>query len=312
MQSWAATEDWNVNWICVCVNGDSTSRSTSVEMSNKYRMSHVINGFISNRRDLPRFGQLGCQGLIIVDENGDFVSRKSKALLRVGEVAWEDVERKLFALGAYNGDKTEEDFAEPAKPKLRFRVGSRVLARVGVTEWAPGSITQCWFQTMRYGEVPYQIRLDDGRLIFAPSDSPEVVRAGEDEQLTIELSVPTVGVDEMDHEHDDCIRCLSGLAETRTKASLAVLLETWEEHFEHEESVFEKTGFGNHGTEMSGTRSHCIDHERILSMARDELARLPKDDKVSAEFIRSLADAFEQHAVNYDSAYAGKIPQDAS
>ena len=45
---------------------------------------------------------------------------------------------------------------------------------MGKKEWAPGAVTMHWF---RQGDwppgmfAPYQVQLDDGRLIFAPDDA---------------------------------------------------------------------------------------------------------------------------------------------
>ena len=43
-----------------------------------------------------RFGQLGCSGFIISDENGCFVSRKTKAYVDIGDDAFRYVEKLLF------------------------------------------------------------------------------------------------------------------------------------------------------------------------------------------------------------------------
>lgn len=43
-----------------------------------------------------RFGQLGCSGFIVSDENGYFVSRKTKAYLDYGDLAFDHVEQLLW------------------------------------------------------------------------------------------------------------------------------------------------------------------------------------------------------------------------
>ena len=63
---------------------------------------------------------------------------------------------------------------------LRFTVGERVRCRVSQSEWAPGCIAQLWYREPDWPEgrlVPYQVELDDGRLIFAPLDKDELIRA---------------------------------------------------------------------------------------------------------------------------------------
>ena len=65
---------------------------------------------------------------------------------------------------------------------LRFGINSRVSCRIGddpVTGWAPGMVVKTQYRESNWPPgvfAPYQIRLDDGRLIFAPHDIPEVIR----------------------------------------------------------------------------------------------------------------------------------------
>jgi len=62
-------------------------------------------------------------------------------------------------------------------PQLRFKVGDRVKANVG--KWEPGTIVAIWYREESWPasqpSAPYQIKLDQGPLIFAPEDSPGCV-----------------------------------------------------------------------------------------------------------------------------------------
>jgi hypothetical protein len=86
----------------------------------------------------------------------------------------EETLRKWFA---------KEEAHWPRRPELRFPVGTRVECRVGahpVKGWAPGQIIAHFYSEPSWPAnmfAPYQIRLDDGRLIFAPQDINEVIRA---------------------------------------------------------------------------------------------------------------------------------------
>ena len=72
----------------------------------------------------------------------------------------------------------------PNADNLRFMVGSYVECRVGpdpVTGWAPGRVKTLLYREPNWPEgyhAPYQIELDDGRLIFAPQDTDKVIRPG--------------------------------------------------------------------------------------------------------------------------------------
>mmetsp|Transcript_16796 Transcript_16796/g.28072 ORF Transcript_16796/g.28072 Transcript_16796/m.28072 type:complete len:195 (-) Transcript_16796:403-987(-) len=76
-----------------------------------------------------------------------------------------------------------EDCEWPKRPELRFQVDSRVECRIGphpVRGWAPGVVVALWYreETWPQGQMaPYQVKLDDARLIFAPQDVDEVIRA---------------------------------------------------------------------------------------------------------------------------------------
>jgi len=65
--------------------------------------------------------------------------------------------------------------------ELRFANGTRVKCRVGadpITGWAPGRIKQLWYREDAWPSgtfAPYQVQLDDGRLIFAPRDEDSIL-----------------------------------------------------------------------------------------------------------------------------------------
>lgn len=63
----------------------------------------------------------------------------------------------------------------PNMPPLRFETNDRVECNVG--GWAAGKIVKLWYQEPGWDKpVPYQVMLDDGRLIFAPEDVDNTVR----------------------------------------------------------------------------------------------------------------------------------------
>ena len=61
--------------------------------------------------------------------------------------------------------------------QLRFAIGARVECNCG--QWKPGTIVKHFYVQSSFPEgmcVPYQVRLDDGKLIFAPADADRVIR----------------------------------------------------------------------------------------------------------------------------------------
>jgi len=295
MERWAQEGDFNVNFICICVNGDSTALPTAKDFATRYRMTAAFNGYISDQASLPSWGQLGCQGLILVDSKGNFITKRSASFLQEGEKAWRKVEKKLFELGCYQGERKAEDFGEPP---LRFSVNTKVECRCGRALWLPGQvIAERMFAMGR--EMPYQVRLDDGRLIFAPVDNDQVIRKVISNS---ELEIESVGVEEMDQEHEGCMDALLRLRAKRSEEHLRKVHSVLRKHFEHEEELFAASGFGNHGTALSGTKSHCDDHARILSEIEAQIG-----SAIKKEFVVNLMARVVTHTRDYDSKYAGKI-----
>eukprot|EP00601_Ochromonadales_sp_CCMP2298_P030933 CAMPEP_0173335084 /NCGR_PEP_ID=MMETSP1144-20121109/5782_1 /TAXON_ID=483371 /ORGANISM="non described non described, Strain CCMP2298" /LENGTH=230 /DNA_ID=CAMNT_0014280181 /DNA_START=169 /DNA_END=861 /DNA_ORIENTATION=+ len=70
----------------------------------------------------------------------------------------------------------------PRLPELRYNVQDRVECRIGphpVKGWAPGRIIKLHYSEPNWPPnmvAPYQIALHDGRLIFAPQDTDQVIR----------------------------------------------------------------------------------------------------------------------------------------
>ena len=61
-----------------------------------------------------------------------------------------------------------------SRTPLRFKVGDRVKCCVDEGRWASGTVIKLWWWQGFY--APYQVELDEGRLIFAPEDSDGCIR----------------------------------------------------------------------------------------------------------------------------------------
>eukprot|EP01040_Poterioochromonas_malhamensis_P001784 gene1784-1905_t len=116
-------------------------------------------------------------------------------------LVWGSTGTGLFAIPASAAEITKDELVEffpdretlenwkagrrarwPPLPQLRFKVGDRVECRIGphpVKGWAPGRIIKLYYSEPNWPPnmvVPYQIALHDGRLIFAPQDTDQVIR----------------------------------------------------------------------------------------------------------------------------------------
>jgi len=69
--------------------------------------------------------------------------------------------------------------ATPQGGALRFSPGDKVQCNVGGNQWKGGTIQQLWYSEPHWPDgqrVPYQVKLDDGMLIFAPMDQEQIIR----------------------------------------------------------------------------------------------------------------------------------------
>ena len=69
------------------------------------------------------------------------------------------------------------DVADQESIVLRFKLGDRVVCQCGT--WQPGTIVKMFYVQRNFPPgkcAPYQVKLDDGRLIYAPADADNVVR----------------------------------------------------------------------------------------------------------------------------------------
>ena len=73
-------------------------------------------------------------------------------------------------------DDENADEGDLQQVPLRFNIGDAVECRIGadpVTGWAGGKVAMLWYRESNWpknSKAPYQVQLDDGKLIFAPVD----------------------------------------------------------------------------------------------------------------------------------------------
>ena len=94
--------------------------------------------------------------------------------------AGKNLDEAEFAAG-FNACLATEETARLKRESLRFRLGERVEAKVGLSDWRPGEVVQLLYREegMPPGVVaPYQVRLADeeGTLLWCQTDVDEVVR----------------------------------------------------------------------------------------------------------------------------------------
>eukprot|EP00970_Alexandrium_tamarense_P011910 scaffold2604_cov198-Alexandrium_tamarense.AAC.15 len=110
------------------------------------------------------------------------------------------------------------------------------------------------------------------------------------EDLTLDVlspnwKLPSVGVQSMDKEHQECEEALSILLERLTVPSLVTVMEMLTHHFQQEESLMKASSFGRPGEQFSPFASHVKDHERILDIGCVELSRLHAQEEPNKSFM---------------------------
>ena len=110
MEKWARKYP-GAQFLCVCVDMVGVAQ----QFGRMFDFEAVVNCHIPSREYFPKgYGQLGCSGFIVADREGNFVSRKTKAYLQYGEMAFGHVEELLRSQGvaadggAENGKVEEE------------------------------------------------------------------------------------------------------------------------------------------------------------------------------------------------------------
>lgn len=119
------------------------------------------------------------------------------------------------------------------------------------------------------------------------------------------MGYPSVGVEAMDDEHEECFLALQQLQKSSKLDDLKNAKTAIEAHFQHEEELFKETGFDD-GGKFSKTKSHCQDHRKILAEIDNEMVRCSDsgDNIVSKDFTNSLVSRLEEHTNQYDTQYS--------
>lgn len=92
MDAWAVKYKGRANFVCVGCDGPDLSYA----MGSRMRLNNCVNGVIMARKDMPKWGQLGCSGFIILG-SGDqrIITPKTSAYLEVEDRAFRQVESIL-------------------------------------------------------------------------------------------------------------------------------------------------------------------------------------------------------------------------
>jgi len=336
---WAKEGHYDCNFLCICVLGDDEALSLAKEFSHQMQLSHCINGYVNKEEDLPTWGQLGCKGFIVLDENHRVVAPTTPAFMQVRGLAFAHVEALLDAVC----NKRPLPSILPAE----YAVLSQPPDELAKLKGCQGMIIEVKGDLVHFGfmQGPYR-----GKAMELPASAVSALqpRAGggcdgggcssggcsdgncgpkactpgagdcseggcdgtgtclDEAFVNSSLDLVSVKVPSMDEEHADCAVALRDLATRRNADALEAVWQCLSDHFEHEERLFVEYGFGAHVNEnLSARKSHMEDHRRILDKIRSVLDTASGPTAaVSAGFVRALLQDFHDHTSRYDVSYA--------
>lgn len=286
----------HVDFLCVCVE----SLEVALMFGRMFKFQHVTNCWIPNPADMPRYGQLGCSGFVVLDGDGKFLRKKTSAFLQMGEDAFRDLE--------YVVRRAMPTSTPPTPPLLHadypYRAGAAVsldgLKNTPELNGQTGTILN--FSTSS-GRFQVQLKKSGRSVSVRPccvapleaapggggadvanasshkeeeKESTKRPRVEEQQQVkeTGEKFPGSVGVASMDKEHEMCWAAIEKLRKEASGeggggggvlAALEAVRAEMAEHFAEEEQLMIASGFGgNPETSFSAVTGHKKDHQRIL------------------------------------------------
>lgn len=312
-----------MRFVCVCCAGPALA----AEFGQTLQLRTCVNTWVLPEH-MPRWGQLGCNGLIVLDGEGRVACKRSPAYLDVREEAFRYVETLLSAL------VTDGTAAPSPAPKASESDGCGQLCSDGGGGGCDGG--QC-----RLPFLPPEA--EAGRAECAAPASPEDFASDVTPRVP---SVPSVGVAVLDDQHAACAAALSALlAHPSSTAAARAVRSAYEVHFRTEEELLDAhvwpeaatSARKRHHGEPDGfsaaagaRRSHLADHKRLVDevdalvalvqQAAEGGSAVDGDDTPAAAgaldtdteararaAAQRIASAFERHAAEYDGAYATEL-----
>lgn len=233
-----------IRFMCVCVESQEVAKL----FDSIIRFENVFNAYIPSRQYFPvGYGQLGCSGFIIADQQANFISRKTKRYLDFGEEAFRHVEAIL---------QHELDALQlTQKVSLGAPVVRTVMEGRGVVSESTKASTSNKRKPIEPEEEKKEVSLE--------------------ERLSVFLDDHGTGIDGVDHEHEECINALQQLLKRPSVEELEIAIGILKAHFQSEESMMEMHKFGgNINSSFSAIHSHVKDHEKIIQLGVVELKRI--------------------------------------
>lgn len=294
MDAWAQEYFGRATFICVGCDGPDLARAFTMRL----QLSKCLVTYVDHANG-PKWGQLGCNGFIVLDSNGKVACGATSAYLDVKEHAFAHVESVLEPLLSGATQPPQPAKPEAVEPFDRITGGCAQPEACDAEE-----------------EMPKRMKR-----AAAKASQPSSVS-----EVTPLCAIDSVRVASLDAEHELCTAALGRMAEAPNRENIERVIEAYATHFAHEEAMLDEHVYaaadgadGGFSAEASARRSHFADHKRMLGDLRARAAALPSGGPASgpkawihttsggesaAAFVDRVLRAFEHHANVYDAAYA--------
>ena len=274
----------DVLFVTVCV--DIRPKPVAREFQRTYfdkAGSSIINAFIEERNDYPKFPtQLGCQGLLVLDCEGNIATMRSTAFLDFREKAFEDLEHLLEPLVAA-GKARQQIATTPSSTSSESLVPSKHLnSNNRLNSISSFSLNAC---------------------------SEEAVSLDENWDSS-DFQLPLIQHESIDEEHAVLEGLMRTAVRTQEIGDVQALKIFFVQHSVHEESIMRRSGFtAGEDSNFSAIESHIRDHTNIVNFAESILhnAREGSRRKLTVPQVTLLCRRIIEHVFTYDILLTGTL-----
>jgi len=329
MDVWAEQYFGRATFICVGCDGPGLATAFAKQLQLKKCLLTYCDS-----RNGPKWGQLGCNGFIILDASGGVACRATSPFLEVRQDAFLHVESLLEGLLRQTPAPTLASKGGEAEGKVEpFDRVTGGCSDPKASGRGGGGGGGCADGGCAEDDMPKRMKralAKEGKESGSAAASP---RKAEVASLA---AIHSVHVDALDAEHEECAVALAALKECPNHEAIKRVLDVYSAHFAHEEEMLDThlyaeaagaaagsgggtAGGGGFSAAASMRRSHYSDHQRMLGDLRARAAMLPAGGPASgpkawihavgggegaAAFVDRVLRAFENHANVYDATYA--------
>lgn len=307
MDVWASKYQGRASFVIVCCAGYELAE----EFGNRLRLKNCFNSWV-DRQNMPNWGQLGCNGFIILDADLKVVQTKTSAFLEVREQAFQEVETILArvlppppiqipAISAVQSMSVKALKSTITRLSGSF---SDCVEKADLRRRALELISEARAKASRDKPASKKRKAQGDAPATKPTDNG-VVPLG---------AIKSVKVKELDAEHDQCAAALAVMVQRKDYQSLMAVIRAYETHFKHEEQLLDKHLYTSASIRGDGfnadagaRRSHFTDHTRLLAELYEAKCASKRGVPLSKKFLERTLRNFEAHANRYDNAYAARL-----